>query len=297
MYTTNVTQSLKRNTLRAVAVILIMVFLLAALPSSSLAATDPKCASTYTVKTGDSLSQIANKNGVSWLAIAEANNIKSPYIIYSGQKLCIPASSSTGSGSGGSTTSTFSTSKSGSDLTVTVSSFPAYSVYYVKVDDASKSGLNWYKVGVLRVDKDKTAKATFTLPSGIKNASSLNVCLKNVYTDGLVCADPTLSRAGDSKDSDTGGSDKDGSFSASFTSDNRLTIKASGYPGNSMFYVKVDKAGKTFEYTKIGMLRLNKQGSMTESFKLPKDYAKVQGVNVCLKNVVTDDVQCRRFNR
>lgn len=291
-----INQMLKRNTLRAMALIIVMAFVLAALPSGTLAATEPKCKSTYTVNTGDNLSQIANKNGVTWQALAKANDIESPYIIYSGQKLCIPAGT-TSSGSSGSTTTTFSTVKSGGDLTVKVSSFPAYSVYYVKVDDAKKSGLNWYKVGVLRVDKDKTGDKTFTLPASLKSSSSLNVCLKNVYTDALVCANPTLSRAGESKDSDSGGSDKDGSFTASFTSDNRLTVKASGYPKNSIFYVKVDKAGKTTEYTKIGMLRLNKQGSMTESFKLPKDYAKVQGVNVCLKNAVTDDVQCRRFNR
>lgn len=49
---------------------------------------------TYTVRSGDCLSVIGSKLGVSWTAIASANNIRSPYIIYAGQKLKIPNVSS-----------------------------------------------------------------------------------------------------------------------------------------------------------------------------------------------------------
>lgn len=50
----------------------------------------------YTVKAGDSLSKIAAHytgrgfKGVTWQGIASRNNIKSPYVIKSGQKLIIP---------------------------------------------------------------------------------------------------------------------------------------------------------------------------------------------------------------
>ena len=53
--------------------------------------------STYTVKSGDTLSAIGSKLGVNWQNIASANGIGSPYTIYPGQVLTIP---------GGSTTST-----------------------------------------------------------------------------------------------------------------------------------------------------------------------------------------------
>lgn len=53
--------------------------------------------STYTVKSGDTLSAIGSKLGVNWQNIASANGISSPYTIYPGQVLTIP---------GGSTTST-----------------------------------------------------------------------------------------------------------------------------------------------------------------------------------------------
>jgi LysM repeat protein len=49
----------------------------------------------YTVKAGDTLSKIGALLGVSWQAIAQANNIKSPYTIRIGQKLTIPKGNGT----------------------------------------------------------------------------------------------------------------------------------------------------------------------------------------------------------
>lgn len=48
---------------------------------------------TYTVRSGDCLSTIAQRYGVSWGSIASANGIYSPYIIYPGQVLNIPGGS------------------------------------------------------------------------------------------------------------------------------------------------------------------------------------------------------------
>ena len=50
--------------------------------------------STYTVKSGDCLSTIGSKLGVSWKSIASANGIGSPYWIYPGEVLTIPGSGS-----------------------------------------------------------------------------------------------------------------------------------------------------------------------------------------------------------
>lgn len=44
----------------------------------------------YIVQAGDYLSKIGANLGVSWQAIAQANNIQSPYIIYPGEQLVIP---------------------------------------------------------------------------------------------------------------------------------------------------------------------------------------------------------------
>lgn len=53
--------------------------------------------STYTVISGDCLSTIGSRFGVSWSSIASANGIYSPYTIYPGQTLTIPSGSATSS--------------------------------------------------------------------------------------------------------------------------------------------------------------------------------------------------------
>ena len=46
---------------------------------------------THTVQQGETLFRISLRYGVSWVAIAQANNISSPYVIYPGQTLIIPS--------------------------------------------------------------------------------------------------------------------------------------------------------------------------------------------------------------
>lgn len=52
----------------------------------------------YTVKSGDCLSSIGSRLGVSWKAIASANGINSPYWIYPGEVLTIPGGYGSSSG-------------------------------------------------------------------------------------------------------------------------------------------------------------------------------------------------------
>lgn len=51
----------------------------------------------YTVKKGDTLSGIASKYGTTYQKLAQYNNIKNPNLIYVGQKIKIPGSTSTSS--------------------------------------------------------------------------------------------------------------------------------------------------------------------------------------------------------
>lgn len=53
---------------------------------------------TYTVRSGDCLSTIGSRLGISWRSIASANGIRSPYWIYPGQKLTIPGGSGASAG-------------------------------------------------------------------------------------------------------------------------------------------------------------------------------------------------------
>jgi LysM repeat protein len=73
---------------RSVSVVLACSLLLAVLvvPVGAQA-----CATQYTVKPGDNLFRIGLAHGVPWPAIAAANNLANPSLIFPGQVLCIPA--------------------------------------------------------------------------------------------------------------------------------------------------------------------------------------------------------------
>jgi len=59
--------------------------------TASKPAPKPISGGTYTVKSGDTLSEIGQAEGVDWREIAKLNGIKSPYTIYPGQVLKLPA--------------------------------------------------------------------------------------------------------------------------------------------------------------------------------------------------------------
>jgi lysozyme len=59
---------------------------------------------THTVKSGETLSSIARQYGTTPDAIADANNLTNPSVIYPGQKLKIPTSGQTSGGTSGGTT-------------------------------------------------------------------------------------------------------------------------------------------------------------------------------------------------
>jgi lysozyme len=53
--------------------------------NKTTSSTNTSTSKTYTVKSGDTLSGIGSRYGVSWTTLAQLNNISSPYTIYSGQ--------------------------------------------------------------------------------------------------------------------------------------------------------------------------------------------------------------------
>jgi LysM repeat protein len=64
----------------------------------------PQPISSYTIKSGDTISAIASRFGVTTKAVLAANGLTASSIIYPGHKLVIPAGGSSAGGSGGSST-------------------------------------------------------------------------------------------------------------------------------------------------------------------------------------------------
>ena len=149
------------------------------------------CSEMHTVKSGESLAKIAQKYRVHWQAIAEANGLKDPYIVFVGDRLCIPERSRDAEYEGGkapvSEAASLSITLVGKDVKITTYNFPKKHAYNVKVDDAGDNYLRWSKLGILSLPKDGNATKSFELPRKLQTKQKLTVCLKDRVTDALIC--------------------------------------------------------------------------------------------------------------
>jgi murein DD-endopeptidase MepM/ murein hydrolase activator NlpD len=153
------------------------------------------CVATYTVVSGDTLSAIALKYDTTVQAIAAANDLKEPYTLTIGQKLCIPAgstsptpSSTPGTTTGSSSTSTkrsFTATFSGKFVTIKTANYPKKNFYSVNAFLSGK--LNKYVLGSLKTSQSTTVQQTYQLQKDLRNARNLTICLKNRVFDNVQC--------------------------------------------------------------------------------------------------------------
>jgi hypothetical protein len=192
-----------------------------------------------------------------------------------------------------SVTPKFTLEKVGTRLTVTVEDAQKSSTYYVKVDDANKSGYTWSKIGVLETDKYSDGEDTFTLPTTLRKVTDFNVCLKNTQNDDLLCSVSILTviRSSEDEDEDEASADA-GTFKVTRDGD-YVTIKTTAFPTKTAYFVKAAKktAGSPTWYM-LGDLKTKSSSSKSYTYKLPKQLRDVDDLNVCLKNSVTNKLSC-----
>lgn len=161
--------------------LLVLAFVLSAVPQSVQAATDERCEDTYTVKEGEKIWRIAKNHGMSAFKIAKANGLEFPYPVTAGMKLCIPYTSESAS------TVAFSASVDAGDNEVVLdgSGFKKQRTFFVRVrlNDSSK----WYKLGHTVTDRDGDLDDSFDLPKDLRKAPVVTVCLKDSVSDALSC--------------------------------------------------------------------------------------------------------------
>jgi LysM repeat protein len=152
-----------------------------------------ECSASYTVKAGDTLSAIAVKYNTTVEAIAQANNLKSPYTIYEGQVLCIPGTASSSSGSGQTSTKpSFTASFSGNKVTIKTKNYPKQNVYYVTAQETGK--YTKYQIGKLLTKQSTSVTQKYTLPKDLRERRQLTICLKNIVTDSVQCNKYTVAK-------------------------------------------------------------------------------------------------------
>jgi hypothetical protein len=149
------------------------------------------CLDRFLVRPGDSLTGIANIYGFDWKVIAELNDLRSPYDLYAGQWLCLPAK--VGAEAAAKTphpsrAPRWTVRISANRVEIQSFNFPAKNAYVVKASDSqAPADEPGYKLGTLRTKKGGDLLARFSLPEELRETAQIEICLKNATSDELTC--------------------------------------------------------------------------------------------------------------
>jgi murein DD-endopeptidase MepM/ murein hydrolase activator NlpD len=177
---------------RGLVLLFVLALLAVSLPQPALAAT---CSRNYTVVAGDTISNVAETFKVSVQELATANTLASPYTIFVGQVLCIPATAATTTSTTTTTSSSNNTNNDptlelsiiGNKLLIEGSHFGDRNTFYVRAGEKGSQSNKSIKLGRVRSLKDGLVDGLFLLPKGLRNTKIIVVCLKNVENDDLFC--------------------------------------------------------------------------------------------------------------
>jgi len=180
--------SLPRLAMCTLSALLIMLACASLLPLHVSAAEDVPCATEYAIKNGDTTTKIARTFQIKWKKIARANDLTEPYILKERKILCIPYGAHIyHSNITNKVSSLFTAELLGNKVKIETSGFDSSINYIVKARRITDSIDNFYKLGQLRVNPDKTELFYFDLPQDLKGAEALSVCLKNYGSDEVSC--------------------------------------------------------------------------------------------------------------
>jgi len=81
-------------------------------------------------------------------------------------------------------------------------------------------------------------------------------------------------------------------------SGNKILVSADNYPKQNTYNVRVGEKGSTYgKWVRLGRVRSRKDGSLDASFLFPKGLRNSRVLDICLKNLTSDDVSCARIKQ
>lgn len=172
--------------------LLLVAFVAAALPQPTQAQSATSCRTYYWPKEGDSTSFIAKTFGLKWRTIANANSLKVGELPEVGERLCIPFKEAEESQTAikvpaNDPKATIQVSINNGRITLTLNKFSEEHEYRVKARNVDVGVGGWENLGRISLDDDDRIVFTYTVPSRLRSALYLNVCLKDQKTDELLC--------------------------------------------------------------------------------------------------------------
>jgi LysM repeat protein len=269
--------------------IVIAMILVLALSSMGFAPAPKKAACTayHTVHRGESLSWIGRYYGVPWTWLAQINNIKSPYVIYPGQVLCVSTSSPvppTPPASGWS----YKVVKVEQDVSVSIrtSNFPDNVLYAVYIGRKESGAMNWVKVADLDSDRGGTFNASFNIPVQFVGASQLAIRLTQAKKN--LSKDQWFTNSNSGSGGQTGYTGIPTIWIVSVVRDNQVEIQTHNFPPGLVFDVLMGPMGtRGVNGYKVGTLNSGAGGTMTAIFNIPPQLYGHSQISIRTQNAAT----------
>lgn len=180
-------------------ILLIMSLLASIFPPNALAAKE-KCKWYHEVARLDTLDKIYRRYGVAAEQVVNTNDLKSPYTIYVGQRLCIPSEvdksvkAKVSSSQQSARAVYFVAGRTENSTLVYTYNYPKNTVK-VKAYNAAARSPKFYDLGYIDIAKvGNQHTLSFKLPSALANAADLRVCLKDRKTGNLQCVKTLYSK-------------------------------------------------------------------------------------------------------
>ena len=186
--------------LRKVSIVLLaLVLVISGMGLTAQPAQASSCVAYHWVRYGETLSWIGRYYGVSWPYLASVNGIHSPYTIYPGQKLCIPAGGYHGGTGGYPTYVGYPTSAVGSGRTwsfvvsdvdpnttvsIKTSNFPSNVEFKVKIGKNVNGKYTWRDIAALDSGAGGSFGADFAIPVEFSGSNQLAVRLIQYKKNG-----------------------------------------------------------------------------------------------------------------
>ena len=138
------------------------------------------CTTVHTVQPGETLHRISIRYGLSWVAVAQANNLANANIIYVGQQLCIPTTGGTPPPPAGTIpTFTIVSVAANQSVTIQTSNFPANQQFDVLMGAMGTKGINGIWVTRTPSGSGGSFTTTYTSPAALRGSNRIAIRLQS----------------------------------------------------------------------------------------------------------------------
>jgi LysM repeat protein len=139
------------------------------------------CQAQHVVQRGETLYRISLRYGISWTAIAQANNISNANRIYVGQTLCIPSGGTTPPppANNGSPSFSIVSVVPNQSVTIRTSNFPANQQFNVSMGAFGTKGVNGTYVTGMQSGSGGSFTATYQIPANLRGFDRIAIRLQS----------------------------------------------------------------------------------------------------------------------